>query len=193
MSIHCGWCGTAYEQWQNKCATCGGRMPPMPGMALGDEPPPAPRSLPRGFALRQYFHNSAANILGIILLGMGGITGLVLLLINPWFALFPSALVIGGLLLLRHGTSHASGILRAFRRGLPVEGSVIAATRDTSQSHDGQSPWKLLYQFTLEGELHQGTLIAFDDTVGKLKPHQPLWVLYLREEPETNTVYPPFK
>jgi hypothetical protein len=48
-----------------------------------------------------------------------------------------------------------------------VQGSVLSTTRMTSQSHNGGHPWKLAYQFTVEGEAHEGSLIAYDDTIGK--------------------------
>ena len=168
-------------------------MPPMPGMEIGEEPPAIPRELPKGFAFRQRFANSAATWFGLILIIMGGIMGLLLLLIQPWFALFPALLVICGCLFLKHGMATASATLRAFRAGLPVQGSVVTAVKMTSQSHNGVNPWKLLYEFTLEGQKHQGALIAWDETVSLLKPRQPLWVLYLREDPSIHTVYPPFK
>jgi hypothetical protein len=168
-------------------------MPPMPGMELGEPPPAVPRDLPRGFVTKQYLKTNVANIFGLILTGMGGIMGLMLLLINPWFALFPAVIFIGGMLLLRHGIGHARGILRAYRHGSPVQGGVLSTTRMTSESHNGEHPWKLSYQFTIEGEIHEGSLIAFDDNVGKMKPRQPLWILHLREDASINTVYPPFR
>lgn len=168
-------------------------MPPMPGMELGEEPPAIPRVLPKGFAFRQRFANSAATWFGLILIVMGGLMGLILLLIQPWFALFPALLIIGGALLLRHGMATASVTLRAFRMGLPLQGRVVSALKMTSQSHNGVNPWKLLYEFSLEGQQHQGSLIAWDESVGQLKPRQPLWILYLGEDPSIHTVYPPFK
>lgn len=168
-------------------------MPPMPGMELGEEPPAIPRELPKGFAFRQRFTNSVATVIGLILMAMGGLMGLLLLLIQPWFALFPAILFIGGALLLNHGMSTAAATLRAFRTGLPQQGSVVSSLKMTSQSHNGVNPWKLLYEFSIEGQKHQGSLIAMDETVGQLKPRQPLWILYLRDDPSINTVYPPFK
>jgi hypothetical protein len=193
MSAKCGWCGTRYETWQNKCGTCGGRMPPMPGMELGEEPPAIPRELPKGFAFRQRFTNSAASLFGLILMIMGGLMGLLLLLIKPWFALLPAMIFIGGALLLRHGMATAAATLRAFREGLPLQGRVLSSLKMTSQSHNGVNPWKLLYEFSLEGQKHQGSLIAWDENISQLKPRQPLWILYVREDPSINTVYPPFK
>jgi hypothetical protein len=63
----------------------------------------------------------------------------------------------------------------------------------TSQSHNGVNPWKLLYELTLEGQKHRGSLIAQDENVSQLKPRQPLSILSVREEPSIDTVYPPFK
>ena len=168
-------------------------MPPLPGMEIGEDPPAIPRELPKGFAFRQRFANSVATWFGMLLIIMGGVMGLLLLLIQPWFALFPALLVICGGLFLRRGLATAWAPLRAFRAGLPVQGSVVSAVKMTSQSHNGVHPWKLLYEFTLEGRKLQGSLIAWDDTVGQLKARQPLWVLYLREDPSIHTVYPPFK
>jgi hypothetical protein len=50
-----------------------------------------------------------------------------------------------------------------------------------------------LYELTLEGQKHRGSLIAQDENVSQLKPRQPLSILSVREEPSIDTVYPPFK
>ncbi len=189
----CGWCGAHYATWQNKCDTCGGRMPPPPGMELGEAPPGLPRALPRSFVYGVRLKNNTATVLGLVLCGFGGILGLMLLLIFPWAALFPAAILLGGMLMLWNGQKHASEVLRAFRHGMVAEGAITAVCQVTEEKMNGVSPWKLAYRFTLEGQQHQGSLTAYDETIRFRKIGQPVWVLYTREDPSINTVYPPFK
>ncbi len=193
MNIKCGWCGTTYPEWQNKCNACGGRMPPRPGMELGEEPSAIPRQLPKGYAWRRRLTNNMTSTMGLAIVVMGGLPGLILLLIFPWAALVAGLVVLGGLAILRHGLTTGSKLLKAFRHGIPVAGAVVAVTRFTEESMNGVSPWKLIYRFSLEGREYQGSLVAYDESIRERKPGQPLWVLYLREDPSINAVFPPFK
>ena len=42
-------------------------------------------------------------------------------------------------------------------------------------------------------QLHEGVIVSWGGTIMARAPGQPLCVLYLPEDPEQNTAYPPFK
>lgn len=191
--ITCGWCGKHYSSWKNQCDACGGPMPPPPGMELGPQPPPAPRALPKGFAFRQRFSQNIATILGGVLFVIGTPMTLGVLAQRPWAAAFPALLMVGGFFSLRHGLKSAESVLRAFREGVAVEGKIASVMIDTSQSINEKHPWKLTYHFVADGFENEGVLVSWDSTINNRARGQPLWVLYVEDDPSQNTVYPPFR
>ena len=94
---------------------------------------------------------------------------------------------------MRRSHAAAASTLNAFVRGTAVEGKVVGVSQDTSQSINGQHPWKLTYHFPVGGQLHEGTVVSWDSTITACSAGQPLWVLYLLADPEQNTAYPPFR
>ena len=191
--ITCGWCNTHYSTWQNHCDYCGGPMPSLSVRELGEEPPPAPRKLPKGFAFRTRVTNNIAVIGGSAFLLIGSMIFSGLLKAKSFAALFPLFFMIGGFFMFRLGWRQASAVLRAFRRGIAVRGEVYECRIDTTQSMNGDHPWKLTWHFTVEGRQYEGTLTSFDSTLGSRGGGQPLWVLYVPQDPAENTLYPPVR
>ena len=169
-------------------------MPPQPGEGLGAPPPPVPRPLPRGFAFRQKWSRNILAIVGGIFLCIGGFIFLAFLLLGLLIGTpLPLLFMLGGFVMLRIGRRGAASTLNAFVRGTVVEGKVASVSQDHSQSINGQHPWQLTYHFPVSGQLHEGTVVSWDSTITARAPGQPLWVLYLPNDPEQNTTYPPFK
>ncbi len=191
--ITCGWCGIHYHSWQKQCDSCGGPMPPMPGMELGPPPPATPRALPKGFAFRQRFSKNFGTVIGLLFTVVGSLFFVALLHAKPVTAIIPGLMLLGGLSMLRHGWIHASGILRAFRHGVATEGTIAAINIDTTQSINNVHPRKLIYHFTAGGQQHEGVHISWDTTISNRRTGQPLWVLYLEDDPSKSTLYPPVK
>ena len=191
--ITCGWCHTNYTQWQTNCANCGGPMPPLPGMEIGPEPPDPPRMLPKGFEFRLKWSRNAAVLAG---LGMMFITGLMftaMIKAKIWFSVVPALFFLMGFFLFRYGRKTAVSTARAFRRGIAAEGRVASVSLDTTQSINGRNPWRLVYHFTAGEQQREGVLTSFDSTLGGRSAGQPLWVLYLADDPDQCTIYPPVK
>lgn len=191
--ITCGWCGKHYATWKNQCDSCGGPMPPPPGMELGPKPPDVPRTLPKGFAFRQRFSRNIATILGLVISMFGLLFFLAMLRAKPWVAIFPGIFMLGGFSMFRYGWMHASGILRAFQHGVATEGKIAGISIDTTQSINNQHPWKLIYHFTANGQQQEGVLISWDSTIATRSTGQPMWVLYVENDPSQSTLYPPLK
>ena len=191
--ITCGWCNTHYTNWQSKCDSCGGPMPPMPGMELGPPPPPAPRELPKGFAFRTRFSGNIATLVGLVFFGVGSILTIAFLFAHPLAALFPLFFALGGFGMLRYGLTTAGNTLRAFREGIAVAGRVHSVGLDHTQQVNGKYPYKLLYHFDIGSYTHEGRVISFDSTLSQRRQGQPLWVLYVENAPDKNTLYPPVR
>ncbi len=180
--------------WQNQCDSCGGLLPPPPGKELGPPPPAAPRPLPKGFALRTRLTSNMATLIGGAFLLIAFMMGLPMVVQKLWLpALIPAFFALGGFGMVRHGLAHANGILRAFRHGVAEKGKIASIGKDTTQSVNNVHPWKLVYHFPVNGHMHEGKVISFDSTIGKRMPGQPLWVLYLPDQPDLSTLYPPVK
>ena len=195
--VACSWCGTNYTSFQPNCRNCGGPIAPPPGEHAGSLPPPAPRELPSGYMRRQLL-KSPLLIMGAIfsLIGVpftiiypiiGISTGeLLFLLIGGCFSITGIIMVVFSMRTLRKK-------LQAFEFGEAVIGKVVEVYRDTSIKVNGRSPWAIVYEFDVQGRLYEGTVRSWEYSAQKRKPGQPLHVLYMKEEPEHNTIYPPVK
>jgi hypothetical protein len=191
--IKCGWCGTNYVNWKSHCDSCGGPLPAPPGLNLGEPPPPAPRALPRGFAFRQRWSRNIATIVGVVF-ALGGVVFCFLIFTaKPVLVFLPLLFAVGGISMFRLGWKNAQCVLNAFRNGTAVEARVAEVRLDTTQSINKVHPWILKYHFPVGGHVHEGSLVSWDTTVGQRVKGQPLWVLYIPDDPDQNTIYPPIK
>ena len=169
-------------------------MPPRPGEGLGEPPPPVPRPLPKGFAFRQKWSTNVLALVGLIFFLVGSFISVVFLIVGLFAGiLLPLLFAIGGVVMLLIGRRAAARTLNAFVRGTAVEGKVFNVLQDQSLTVNGQHPWKLTYHFPVNGQVHEGAVVSFDSTITLRAAGQPLWVLYLPDDPEQNTAYPPLK
>jgi hypothetical protein len=162
-------------------------------MELGPPPPPTPRVLPKGFALRTRLTGNVATWVGLIFFTFGSLMAVAIFFASPWATLFPLFFALGGFGMLRLGLTQANNTLRAFRFGTAVAGQVHSVGLDSSNRINDQYARKLTYHFQIENQLHEGTLSSFDSTLSTRRSGQPLWVLYLPEDPTKNTLYPPVR
>ena len=168
-------------------------MPRPPGMDLGPAPPDAPRTLPMGFEFRQKWSRNVGVLVGLGFMFIGGFMLAVLIKVKTWAAVVPGMFFLIGFFLFRYGKKIGVNTVRAFRHGIATEGKVASINLDTTQSVNGRHPWRLVYHFTADGEEREGILTSFDSTLAGRSTGQPLWVLYLRDDPEQCTIYPPLK
>ena len=169
-------------------------MPPQPGEGLGPPPPPVPRPLPKGFEFRQKWSGNLLALIGGLFFLIGSFIFLSFLLIGLLIGTpLPLLFMIIGFVMLRIGRRQAARTVNAFTRGTVVEGKVVSVAQDQSQTMNGQHPWKLTYHFPVGAQLHAGEIVSWDSTITARAAGQPLWILYLPEDPEQNTAYPPFK
>lgn len=190
----CGWCGTHYSTWQSRCNSCGGPMPPLPGMDLGPEPPPAPREMPRAFETKQKWTGNPLAMVGLVFFLIGGLLLLVFVFALPLFAFIPLIFVGLGWFLLRLGRREAARVLNAFRFGRAVKGTITEVHVDSTMTVNGRHPWRIHYSFPgASGQTHEGNAVTFDSSAPDRERGQPVWVLAVDGQPEQNTIYPPVK
>jgi hypothetical protein len=95
--------------------------------------------------------------------------------------------------LARAGRRNAAVMLRAFEHGVAARGEIDSVDQDMSVQIDGRSPWVVRYTFQAQHREFEGKTQTFDHTAHHRLPGQPLHVLYVKEDPTQNTIYPPFK
>lgn len=189
--ITCGFCRVVYDQWQEHCTSCGGRLPPRDG-GLGPPPEPAPRRLPKGYATRQWFSRNPTMIIGLAFFPAGTAMFTLFALQKTWFALFPGFFMLAGFSALCRGIAYARRTVGAYRRGAHVEGRVVSIEKDPLYKGSGQqAPWIFKYCFTVDGVQYENSFSTFDSVVRSRPDHGPIWVLYLPHRPRANTIYPP--
>jgi hypothetical protein len=169
-------------------------MPAPPGMDAGPEPPPPPRKLPEGFALRVSLTRNWMLLAGL------GCLFVALSMINALLdfqsfgaALLPIVFIVGGLGGIVQGVQRAARTLDAFRNGLPVKGRVGSVREDTQTTVNGRHPWNIVYTFECDGHHYEGKAITFDAETANRLHSRLVWVLVVKGNPERNTVYPPIK
>lgn len=192
--ITCGWCGVHYPQWQSQCSHCGGDLPPKDN-GLGPPPKPPPRKLPRGFAIRQWVTANFGVVFGLIFFIVGAVITSAFVWSKTWLALLPGFFAISGFFMLLRGISQARSTLRAFREGEAAEGFYLSIEKDPLYAgHKGPSPWIVKYAFHAEGKRFEGTFSTSDGNIRALaQVNKPVWVLYVKDDPTQNTIYPPLK
>lgn len=168
-------------------------MPAPAGMELGEPPPAVPRALPKGFEFRQKWSHNVVALVGGIFFLIGTLLFIVMIFLIPLGALLPFLFMVGGAFMMRMGRKKANSVLNAFRQGVAVEGSVSDVRLDTSQSINGRNPWVMNYLFPVDDALVEGSLTSFSTALVTRSKGQPLWVLYVKDDPAQNTIYPPIR
>lgn len=190
----CGWCNTHFREWQSKCSSCGGPMPPLPGMTLSEEPPPAPRALPQGFARKQKWLGNVPAMVGGIFFLVGLLQFIVFIFVLPFAAPFPLLFMGLGWFISRIGRKQAQRLINAFQHGRAVKGTITEVYHDGSMQVNGRYPWRINYSFqSADGQTHEGYARTFDASAQDRQRGQPLWILVNDDKPEENTIYPPVK
>lgn len=190
----CGWCNKHYKSWISQCESCGGPMPPPPGMDAGPGPPSAPRTLPRGFAFRMFWSRNVNTIMGAIFTVVSGLFTLSSIAARSWWALLCGLFLFGSAQLLFHGIRTARHILDAFKNGRAVKGRIESVREDHTTTINGRHPWDITYSFQSGGQAYDGKMQTYETaTANRYQGRPPVWVLVVDNAPERNTLYPPIR
>jgi hypothetical protein len=202
MTTTCPWCGTSYTTFRSNCRNCGGPLPPPREEAAAPsstpeipEPPPAPRDFKNSFAWRQLVSDGWAIAAGVFAL-IGAIftlIGIPLILVVVGFAFVPLGLLFLGagvpILIWRYNLAQQT--LNVLRLGEPVMGSIVDIHENVAVEVNGRHPWTITYGFAVDGEEYEGQTTTLRPVGFTHQVAQPMYVLYLPDDPTQNTVYPP--
>ena len=207
--VTCAWCGTNYNEFQPNCQNCGATLP-LPeavkeaeqrGLAYGPgpAPPPAPRQVPRNYLSRQLIADGGAiaggvlALIGAIFTLVGGVLTIVIVtaFVGIPFLLIGLAMGASGAAVLYWRYKQVRARMDVLESGSAAEGEVTNVFENHSVEVNNRSPWVVEYVFrTPAGQMEgRGT------TLNRLPPHlqtgAQVHVLYNRERPAENVLYPP--
>lgn len=198
--INCPWCTSRTPNTALNCQKCGGPLPAPVGSDPGPTPPPPPRKVPSEYKRKLLLTQSALNLVG----GIFFLVGLFILFLFPGLGLATGLILmviiggsIGGLFTLLGGIFLAIGLqagfskIRPFEHGVATRGEVIEIHKDYTQSINGRNPWKVVYKYTVMGHPYEGSARSYGYAVEQHEPGNIVHVLYMPENPEESTIYPP--
>ncbi|XDD46624.1 hypothetical protein AB3N60_00600 [Leptospira sp. WS39.C2] len=177
--IHCTWCKSQFPDTKlSNCSNCGGTLEySFTSDGLGPEPPNAPRLLPPKFKRRIKYTGNVMTLIGIIFT-----------IPFFWTILFP----IIGIFCWRRGNKTANDELLPLEQGKATVGEIIDIRKDFTQSLNGQSPTVVEFKFEVGGNEMIGNVGNIYDSVHLTKKvGDKLWVVYMPNDPEKSSVWPP--
>lgn len=218
MTITCPWCGTNYTEFHPNCKNCGGVLPApsefAKTLAVVEKAKRSPESFRR--SLKDRFPDApprtiSANYLWRLMLAdPWTVAALIFTFIGGIFSITGAGLTIGiitafvglpflalGLLFLMGGVGVlvwryqiAEKRVKVLKEGIAIEGEIIDLIDNPSVRVNGRIPWKITYIFNLDGEEYSGTVSTLNPPGTHLAPGTPAVILYLKENPLFNGLYP---
>jgi hypothetical protein len=80
--------------------------------------------------------------------------------------------------------------LQAFQRGQPILGEITDIHINYNVRSGTRRPWVIHYRFQINGRDYEGRVNTLNREAANYQPKQPVYVLYLPDHPEQNTLYP---
>ena len=183
-SVVCGWCESEHAMplASKKCDNCGGELPTL-GEDRGERPPSTPRQLPPKFPRKLKWGNANYKV------------GLIFILVGiPFIPFLGFGLIFSGLgwWLFKKAKTKIEGRLRALEFGEPTKGNITAVYRDTTVKINGRSPFKVEYEFDGRGGTrHADFKTTWNAGVLSHSIGEPIWVVYIPEDPSQSDLWPP--
>jgi len=179
--IKCAWCKSQFVNTSiTNCSNCGGTLEyNMRSGEPGMKPPMAPRELPKKFIRRIKY---TGNVMTII--------GMAFTIPFFWTVIFP----IIGVICWRKGIKEANNELIPLQNGSTVLGQITSIKRDYTKKINNKSPFVVEFLFETGGQKHTGSVgNIFDDVDQQKQPGDKVWVVYMPENPELSSLWPPLK
>jgi len=201
--ITCPWCGTHYKAFQSTCRQCGGTLPLPPGVPGTDggglqAPPPPPRQVPRNYIQRILLADPIATVAGILALigtiflgvGLGLIVPAVTAVIGLVFTILSLCFLAVSIPLLAWRYGRAKGLAEILRLGTPALGKIVSVYQSYHIRVNGRFPWSIVYRFAAAGQEFEGRVSTLSVPDLGQQAGKPVFVLYARDDPAKNTIYP---
>ena len=107
-----------------------------------------------------------------------------------WTVIFPLI----GIPMWVLGRRRALGKLEALERGVAARAEITEVFIDGSVEINGRHPWVVAYTFqTEDGRRIEGRVRGWESSNRDREPGQPLWAVYVREDPDRNAIWPPIR
>ena len=186
QAVTCPWCRTYYaaRPTTTNCMNCGGPLPRGIGADKGEKPELPPRELPKKFVRNVMLWRNTHTLIGVIFIAVG----------IPAIAAFGFGLIFVGVgyFLYRHGSKVGKEKIEALSNGMAAEGKIIDISKDTTQSINGQHPFIISYTCTTKGGLEQLDKVTCWDDSNMMRNHgDEIWVVYIPENPQISSPWPP--
>ena len=112
----------------------------------------------------------------------------------PTIPLFGFGLIFAlvGYFLYKSGKKEGFEKITALQNGVAAEGEISEISYDTSETMNGKHPYLVKYMFTTaSGLLQADSVKSWDDNNALLKKGDKIWVVYIPENPQISSPWPP--
>jgi len=203
--IICPWCGTNYLTFQPNCTNCGGPLQAVDEKTASSAPvenllipPSAPRPISDRYVWRLLSSDGwwivalVFGIMGIVFFLVGA--GLTIAIITafvgiPFLILGIGFLVAGGWVFIRRYQG-ARKVVKVLQVGEATRGQIVEIRQDYSVRVNGRNPWRIRYQFQVNGEDYEGKVTTFNQPGQQLQAGKAVSILYLPGAPKWSSIYP---
>jgi hypothetical protein len=161
-------------------------------------PPPAPRLISGKYTWRLLFTDGwgivalVFGLLGVVfsLVGAGLTFVIVMASVGIPFLVIGLVFLVVALAVGTWRYDHARQVVNVLRFGEFTQGQIIGAQRDHFVRVNRQHPWVIRYQFQVNGQKHEGNVRTLNPVGARLQTGKMVWVLYLPNAPQRNSLYP---
>ncbi len=179
--VKCAWCKSQFVNTTiANCSNCGGTLDYK--LIMGDpgiKPPMSPRELPKKFIRRIKYTGNVMTMIGIAFT-----------IPFFWTVIFP----IIGIICWRKGIKEANNELIPLEHGTAILGQITSIERDYTKTINNKSPFVVEFLFEAGGQKHIGNVgNIFDPIDQEKKVGDKVWVVYIPENPELSSIWPPLK
>jgi hypothetical protein len=172
--VTCPWCETQIPNPSfTNCPNCGGTLSFSDGNNPGPPPPLAPRELPAKFIKKVKYSNNVWTILGIV---------------------FTATVVLSilGIIFWRKGLRMANAELNPLMNGTSTHGTITSVDENSAVKINGRSPFVIDFVFNANGRQMTGSVgNLFDQSSRSKKTGDKVWVVYMPDDPEQSSIWPP--
>ena len=198
--VTCPWCKHHWPAGMVavECGNCGGALPAPPGPTRAAAPPPAPRRLPERYTRELLLWRNVGAMVGTIFASLGAVfatigLGLCFVLLPLGLSFFAFGALFGGIGWALRSGSRKSALrqIDALTRGLVAEGQLVGVRQDFSENINGLNPYRVEYVFYVNGQALGGSTKGWDIVNAMRQPGEPLWVVFLPEDPGVSSIWPP--
>lgn len=185
-SVTCPWCNTFYPTQPTtiNCMNCGGTLPKGISNDLGEKPNLPPRELPKKFIKKVMLWKNTKALIGFIFMCVG----------IPTIPLFGFGIIFTaiGYFFYKSGKKEGLEKITALQNGIATEGEIVVVSFDTSETINGKHPYVVKYTFTTKsGQPQIDSVKSWDDNNAFLKNGDKIWVVYIPENPQISSPWPP--